>query len=178
MKKLTQILLAFVVALNLSSCHTSEKFMVYGTPGTEIYTPTQERLGVIDYDGIAHIKLSSDVCYTYLLSKDNSSPLYIPFALDYKNKSYIGSRTLLVAEGAVFLTSLTTLLVAALTSGDDDAPLASVGFLAIPAGIGLGVTGSQLNQTTRQWKFTYRETQHTNSDLNFTQPVFSEPPKK
>ena len=178
MKKTVQFLLVFVVALNLSSCQTTEKFVVRGTPGTEIYAPTQERLGVIDYDGIAHIKISSDVCYTYLLSKDNSSPFYVPFALDYKNKSYIGSRALLVAEGAVFLTSLTTCLVAALTSGDDDAPLASVGFLAIPAAFGIMATSSQLTQTTRLWQFTYCETQHTNSDLNFTQPVFSEPPKK
>ena len=178
MKKLTQILLVFVVALNLSSCHTTEKFVVYGTPGTEIYTPTQERLGVIDYDGIARIKISSDGCYTYLLSKDSSSPLYIPFALDYENKSYIGSRVFVVAGGVVFLGSLITGLVAGLTSGDDDAPLASVALLAIPAGIGTSVISNRLNQTTRQWKFTYRETQHTNSDLNFAQPVFSEPPKK
>lgn len=182
MKRLAQILLVLVVALNLSSCHTTEKFVVCGAPGTEIYSPSKERLGVINYDGIAEIKLSSDGCYTFLLSKDNSSPFYIPFALDYENKSYTGTKALCYTGGFVFMGGVLLGLatgIAAISGADDAASSLAkptIGLL-ISGGAAWGATAGRISQTTRKWNFTYRKTQQVNSDLYFIQPVFTEPGK-
>lgn len=178
MKNIFQLILSLFFIFNLSSCYTTEKLTVYGKPGTEIYTPYKEKLSEINSDGKAKVVLSSDGCYTYLLSKDANSNLYIPFALDYKNKSYIGTKMLIPLNGAIVLGGLTTAIVSGIAAGEDDAPLALVGLAAIPASFVGTAASMRLNQTTRQWQFKYLNTQETNSDINFTCPVFSEPFKK
>lgn len=177
MKRIIWSLFALILIMNLTSCSTTEKIIVYGQEGTEIYTPTQEKLGIINNNGSANITLSSDACYTYLLAKNNNSELYVPFALDYKNKSYVGSKMLLGTEYVLFTTSLITTIAAAIAAGEDDAPLAAVGFVAIPTAFGGMATSARLNQTTRRWNFSYLDKQQTNSDICFTQPVYSEPEK-
>ena len=177
MKNIFQFIFALFLIFNLTSCYTTEKITVYGKPGTEVYTPNKEKISEINNDGKTKVILSSDACYTYLLSKDANSNMYIPFALDYKNKSYAGTKMLLPLNYAVCAGSLITALVAGLTAGDDNAPLAAVGLAAIPTAFGGMILTSRLYQTTREWQFKYLKNQQTNSDLNFTRPFFSEPPK-
>lgn len=172
------IILALITIFVMSSCHTTEKFVVYGQQGTEIYSPQMQQIGVIGFDGSAKIKLSSDDCASYLLAKNLESDLYIPFALDYKNKSYGSSRFLSGLEYVVAIGSVSAGLGIGLASGGDGAPLAAVALACIPTSLAGIATSQRLNQTTREWKFTYHKQQHTNNDLLFTEPQFNEPVKQ
>lgn len=179
MKNILQFIFALFFISNLSSCYTTEKITVYGKPGTEVYTPNKEKISEINSNGKAKVILSSDACYTYLLSKDANSNMYIPFALDYKNKSYAGTKFLngtaaILATGGVFLDLIG---LVALCTGDDET--GSTFFLSGTAPLLLGAftgmaTSSRLDQTTRKWQFKYLNNQKTNSDLNFTSPISSE----
>lgn len=182
MKRIIWSLFALILIMNLTSCRSTEKITVYGQEGTEIYTPTQEKLGIINNNGSANITLSSDACYTYLLAKNNNSELYVPFALDYKNKSYAGTRVVLGTSytlGFIGLTSALVGTIAALDGSDDvAAPFFGVGAAMVLPASGVGVPiECRLNQTTRRWNFSYLDKQQTNSDICFTQPVYSEPEK-
>lgn len=181
MKKIIIYILMSISVVSLSACSTIEKFVVSGNPGTEIYTPEQEMLSVVGDDGKAVIKLSSDLCYTYLLSKDINSQQYIPFALDYKNTSYAGTKTLAAASGVIFTAGALSELIGciAVLGGDEDVatPFLLGGAVMLPTGIISGVTDARLSQITRQWQFSYLRNQQTNSDINFTMPVYSEPVK-
>lgn len=182
MKKILQFIFALFFIFNLSSCYTTEKITVYGKPGTEVYTPNKEKISEINSDGKAKVILSSDACYTYLLSKDVNSNMYIPFALDYKNKSYAGTKFLngtamCIASGGLVLTLAGAIAICA---GDEEvgAPLFVSGTAPALLGAFTGmVTSSRLDQKNRQWQFKYLKNQQTNSDLNFTRPFFSEQPK-
>lgn len=175
MKNILQFIFALFFISNLSSCYTTEKITVYCKPGTEVYTPNKEKISEINSNGKAKVILSSDECYTYLLSKDANSNMYIPFALDYKNKSYAGTKMLEPLNYTVCAGSLITAIVAACAAGEDSAPVAAVGGLAaIPTAFGGMILSSRLSQTTRQWQFKYLKNQQTNSDLNFTRPIFPE----
>lgn len=183
MKRIFQCLFILIVIMSLSSCYTTEKFVVSGKVGTEIYTPDGERLSVIENDGLAKVMLPSDECYTYLLAKENRSNLYVPFALDYRNKSYVGTKTLSALAYAIIGAGLVGEIagLAALLGGDEDIAtpflLAGGGGLLVGGFCGL-VTNSRLGQTSHEWQFTYLKQQQTNSDIHFTQPVYTEPAKK
>lgn len=183
MKNILQFIFALFFIFNLSSCYTTEKITVYGKPGTEVYTPNKEKISEINGDGKAKVILSSDACYTYLLSKDVNSNMYIPFALDYKNKSYAGTKflngTAMFITGGGFLLELAGVI--ALCAGDDESGSMLCLSGAAPlllGGITGSVTSSRLDQKNRQWQFKYLKNQQTNSDLNFTRPFFSEQPKR
>ena len=91
----------------LQSCTTSQKVTVQGIPGTEIYSPTMSKLGVIGPNAQVTFKISSDDYFSYLMSKNVGSNEFVPFALDYKNHRYIASHVLtwtgysIVGVGAV-----------------------------------------------------------------------------
>lgn len=85
MKRLIEILGIVVCVILLHSCTTSQKITVQGTPGTEIYSPAMERLGVVGPNGKVSFKISSDDYFSYLMSKNAGANELIPFALDYNN---------------------------------------------------------------------------------------------
>ena len=174
MKLLYRITVIMVVVL-FASCSTTEKFYVSGTPNTKIYTPAHKHVGTIGSNGTAKIELSSDHYYAFLLSKDAESDTYIPFALDYINKDREGEETLyasligvsaIAAGSAIAATTdnLGTILGAALGPG-------------ILGGGALGIASARSAQTSYVYRFKYLNNQTTNSDLNFTKAVFTEPYK-
>ena len=183
MKRIFQYLFVLVVIINLSSCYTTEKFVVNGKAGTGIYTPEGIQLSTIGDNGQAQVSLSSDECYTYLLAKENQSNSYVPFALDYHNKSYAGTKTLsalaYAMAGVGGFCELVGLIATLAGDGEVGTPFVVAGAPLLVGGGFMGmVTSNRLSQTTRQWQFAYLKQQQTNSDIRFTKPVYTEPVKK
>ncbi len=138
------LLIAFGIFLvTLSSCSSSQTFLVQGTPGTVISSPTNQRLAVLDNMGQAQITMKrGDGYYHYLQSQVPGSSLQVPFALDYKNHSRASKRGLLAAGEYTLLAgsigcSITA--TACVLAGVEDA---FVGYIGIGALVGaLGGTG-------------------------------------
>ena len=84
MKKIIQIVCMVMLILFFVSCRNSQKISVRGVPGTEIYTPDMKKIGVIQNDGAAKIKIDVTYHCPFLMSKQNGSQRFVPFALDYK----------------------------------------------------------------------------------------------
>lgn len=180
MRNIFQLICGLSFIFSLLSCHTTEKITVYGQPGTEIFTPGKEKVSVIESNGQANVVLSSDVCYTYLLSKDANSNMFIPFALDYKNKSYAGTRMteyMAIGVAGVGLGLSVGGAIVAGTGGGSGILLGGLASSLLACGVGAPAS-NRLDQTTREWRFAYLDKQQTNADINFTQPVFSEPEKE
>lgn len=170
-----------MVVVLFVSCSTTEKFYVSGTPNTKIYTPAHKHVGTIGSNGTAKIELSSDHYYAFLLSKGAESDIYIPFALDYKHKSRIGDEVLTWTGLPMFIGGGATMLAGALlTAADSDVGLSVVaggGAGMLAGGLLCGPAAQRLAQTSYEYQFKYLNNQSTNSDLNFTKAVFTEPYK-
>lgn len=141
MKNIVRLMTVLLFCSMINSCSTFQKITVLGEPETEIYTPNLEKVGTIKSDGKGEITLPRDGYYPFLLSCNGGSDIKIPFALDYKNKSYNGTRILC---GVFFVVSI---------------PVITVG---MP---GFLVTSKRLSETQRQWQFEYISKQSTNQDL-------------
>lgn len=187
MKK-TSIVYIIVACILLASCTTTQKFNVAGTAGTEIYNSNMERVGVIGSNGKAKVTLPSDGYYAYLLSKSPNSNLLVPFALDYKKDRHIGTKVLAGTGYTLAGAGLVAAAVGAIgIASGDDADMADGGFSSTMAVAGLGAalvgtaigfpSSSRLNQTSYDYQFRYLSSQHANTDIQFRQPVFSEPYK-
>ena len=175
MKLLYRITVIIVVVLFVS-CSTTEKFYVSGTPNTKIYTPAHKHVGTIGPNGTAKIELSSNHYYAFLLSKDAGSDTYIPFALDYINKNRAGEETLYAT--LIYMSALTAGCAIAATADNVGIILgAGVGGPTILGGTAYGIASARSGQTSYEYQFKYLNNQSTNSDLNFTKAVFTEPYK-
>lgn len=106
--------------------------------------------------------------------------MFIPFALDYKNKSYAGTRMTAYLGYTVSICGDAALLAGSIVAAKGGTPGVVLGGLsAALLGAGVGAPASfRMDQTTREWRFAYLDKQQTNADINFTQPVFSEPEKQ
>ena len=160
----------------LSSCTTSQKIVVNGTPGTEIYSPTMEKLATIESNGKTKIKLSSDGYYAYLMSHQPSTWQFVPFALDYKHKGYIGNRLLKYTGYTISAAGVFADLVGciALLSGAEDvgAPFLIGGSAAIGLGTAIGMPADfRSHQTQYGYRFKYLTNHVTNQDINFSQII-------
>lgn len=163
---------AIALCMVLTSCYTTQKFNVEGMAGTEIYTSGMQRLGVIGTDGTVKIRISSDEYHAYLLAKTPRSNLLVPFALDYKKKSHTGARLI---EGICFPLSIGGSVTAVIGALVDEGEVAAVGGVAALLGAFVGLPAStRLQQTSYKYQFGYLPNQHANTDLQFTQPVFTE----
>lgn len=80
----------------MSSCKMSQNVVINGTPGTEIYSPSMEKIATVQSDGTTTVKIYGDEYYSYLMSHEPNSQLFVPFALDYERKNYTGKR---IAKG-------------------------------------------------------------------------------
>ena len=173
--KYIKIILSVVVCVLAVSCTTTQKFSVSGRPGTKIYTPDERELGTISESGIVEIELISDAYYPFLLSKDDTSDLMIPFALDYEEHSYSGSEfskyfgfTLGGLGVAASIGGLIAIITGSTTLGG---MLLAGGGLLGGGGTLMGATGeSRQNQLDHQYNFRYLSTQTINDNLAFTRP--------
>lgn len=176
MKKIYIIYSLIFVCYFLSSCTTSQKIVVKGTPGTEIYSPAMERLAIVESNGRTKIKLSSDGYYAYLMSHQPNTNQFVPFALDYEHKSYIGTQVLKGTGYAITAAGLFAELVglAALGGGADEVgtPFFVGGAAALGLGVAIGMPADfRSNQTQYEHKFKYMTYNVTNQDIHFTQIV-------
>ena len=90
MKNIYLSLTILLVCSVLTSCRTSQKLTLRGEPGSEIFTPTMEKVGNIGSNGLGRIKLDIDCHIPFLISKQVGTQTFIPFALDYKKTNYQG----------------------------------------------------------------------------------------
>ena len=176
MKTNIKLLLVVGMFISLFSCTTSQKITVYGVPETEIYTPNKVKLASIDNTGKAEIKLPSDGYYGLLLSHNKTQDTYIPFALDYKRKNYLGCRAAMYGGLGLSAAGLVPLIAGtvAVLAGDEEVGglLAGIGGGAVLVGTGFGMPAtSVLSQTQQTYRFAYLDKQSTNEDLSFTSIV-------
>jgi len=182
MKNVINIFICALVIGLASSCSSTHKIVVAGTPNTQIYSPTGERLAAIDNSGKTEIDLTADAYYSYLLSQTPGSNEYVPFALDYKNYSYTGAKTAkytgygvsAVGAGAALIGAIA--MIGAGSNGDED----STDSFGLISGVGGGVAllgcaiglpaDSRLDQTSYKYQFKYLKDQRTNNDFMFTKP--------
>ncbi len=173
MKKTIIFLLVAFCMILLHSCSTSQKVTVQGVPGTEIYSPTMNKLGVIGSNAQVSFKISSDDYFSYLMSKNAGSNELVPFALDYKNHSYVGTHVL--KWTGYWITGMGAVLAgaggAACIGGDGDevgGPLLAAGGGAALLGAAIGMPAdARSNQTQYEHKYKYLSVQNTNQDFRF-----------
>lgn len=162
--------------LCFTSCWTSTKFTVYGEPGTQIMTPSKDTLATISNTGKVKIANDDGVYYAFLLSHKPGTEEYIPFALDYKKKSYPGAAVVeyggwmvAIVGGSLILDGL----IVSKVSDEDATPFFIGGAAAGIVGSGIGMLGKSRNdQTNHEHRYKYNSVQNTNQDIQFTKPVF------
>lgn len=170
MKTILKILTFCLFCLFISSCITGRGTImtISGVPGTEIYKPDMTKIAVINNDGTTKIKFKGkNNYYPFLLSRNPANDMYIPFAIDYKEKKYIGNYiaysvgtvgSIMVLEGIVF---------------------AACGMPEVGLGmLGGGLAGSlaflfgpNFNSFEVLNSIKYLSKQRTNEDLNFAEYV-------
>lgn len=172
-KMIRTTLFIFAVSL-LFSCTTSQTIKIHAPSGTEIYTPSMERIATVS-SGAAKVKLPSENYYAYLLSRSQGSADFIPFALDYKKKNYFVTRSL---NGVAYFLAVAGLFadgvgLCALKDESTSRAFLIPGSSGLLVGSFLGLTTScRLSQTLFEYRFRYLSNQVTNQDLAFTYPVF------
>ena len=82
MKNIFLSLTILLVCSVLTSCRTSQKLTLQGEQGTEIFTPTMEKVGDIGSNGLGRIKLKIFYHTPYLISHKPGTQEFVPFALD------------------------------------------------------------------------------------------------
>ena len=174
------IIMIIMVAAMFSSCSTTEKFYVSGTPNTKIYTPNYTHIATVGTNGKAKIEIPSDDYYAFFLSKSPNSELYVPFALDYKKKGRLGTQLIFgTGMGLAAAGTFAEIVGLIATIGGDEAvatPFFLGGAGAIALGTAIGMPANfRLMQTSYQYQYQYLNNQQTNEDLHFTKAVFNEP---
>ena len=176
MKNIVRLMTVLLFCSMINSCSTFQNITVFGEPGIEIYTPNLEKVGIIKGDGKGEITLPRDGYYPFLLSSNGGADIKIPFALDYKNRSYTGARVLYCVEAAIAGAGAASFIItttACIVSGEDGeslgiAPLMGAGGVGTLGGSLCGlVTTNRLAETQREWQFEYLSRQSTNQDLRF-----------
>ncbi len=86
--KTLKIIIVIILSISIISCRPSRTIIVHGNPGTTIHygNASRDYLGTIGEDGKTKVRIkgSSIGFQAYLLSKNDKSDEYIPFALNYK----------------------------------------------------------------------------------------------
>ena len=167
MKRLIELLGIVVCVILLHSCTTSQKITVQGTPGTEIYSPTMDRLGVVGSNGKISLKISRHDYYSYLMSKNARTNEFVPFALDYKH-----CNNTLAATGSLVGTSiaLAGVLVGgiSLAVGGDTPEITAVGAAMLGVGGLMAIPSNHYYRKTHEDdEFKYLNKQRTNQDFSF-----------
>lgn len=86
--KTLKMIIVIILSISIISCRPSRTIIVHGNPGTTIHygNSGHDYLGTIGEDGKTKVRIkgSSIGFQAYLLSKNDESDEYIPFALNYK----------------------------------------------------------------------------------------------
>lgn len=174
MKNICIICCLALLCYIMSSCTTSQTITVHGTPGTEIYAPTMQKLAVVQNNGQADIKFQCDGYYAYLLSKRPDAEQLVPFALDYKKRNVTGTNIAKAGGYALSFAGSTVGLVggiglASARDGDNTYLIPTiVGFGATFAGLAIGMPADfRMDQTQYEYRFKYLPSQITNEDIVF-----------
>ncbi len=173
MNKIIAFLLAAFSLIMLQSCKTSQKVTVEGIPGTEIYSPRMEKLGVIEQNRKTTFKISSNDYFSYLMSKNAGSDELVPFALDYKNHNYTGSAALEWVGASIAAAGVVAMIPGVIMlCGDDDGSIMAIGGVAALLGTAIGMPASMRNnQVQYKHRYKYLSVQNTNQDMHFTKIV-------
>ncbi|MGN0033386.1 MAG: hypothetical protein ACI358_06390 [Candidatus Limimorpha sp.] len=169
MKRLYLILSVMFLFSFMSSCKISQNVVINGTPGTEIYSPSMERIATVQSDGTTTVKIHGDEFYSYLMSHEPNSQLFVPFALDYKRKNYTGTN---IAKGFTFpiLVSGVTaefagLIISIVDDGALGASLMGAGLGAM--GLACGLASLREGELPYEYRYKYSQYQSTNEDFKF-----------
>lgn len=161
----------------LTSCHSVEKVVVNGAPGTKIYTPDRNEVATIGPNGQAKIKLPGDAYFGYLYTYNAAYDKYVPFALDVVENKHSGCKIALGAAyagagiGMCAFVGGVGMIVA--TADDEDANTvpagASMGIgaaLAIGSALGgIVPASSRMGELNHQYNFGYAKKQETNQNV-------------
>lgn len=169
------ILLAILCSM-ITACSTMQSITINGTPGTEIYSPDKKKLATINQSGQANINISSDDYYAFLLSRQQDSEQYVPFALDYNFKSSAQTEALMYTGMSLGIAGCACMLPATilLAAGVEDVGLILflAGTGADGLGLGLGMPmDMRLQQTQYQYQYEYISPNSTNQDIKFEEIV-------
>ena len=162
-----------IFLLTLSSCSSSQTFMVQGEPGTIITNPQNQQIAIIDNSGKVSLKMKRKYGYThYLQSKAPDSNIFVPFALDYSNHSRAFSRDFEIYGGSFILGAgaLACIVAGAMALGGDFSEAGGPTFL----GSGLGAMliggiictdGAFKDADAIDYDYDYLKKQKTNNDI-------------
>lgn len=128
----------------LFSCTTSQTLTIEGQPGTEILTPGLKNLGAIGSNHKVKISIPSDDYYAFLLARSNGSKELVPFALDYRNKKYRGTRAQQAIGIGLAVGGLATMVPGVIICASDDESTAGTAMVlggtgAFGAGCAIGM---------------------------------------
>lgn len=166
MKTYIRLLLVVGILASLFSCTTSQTVSISGTPGTDIYTLDKTKLATIDHTGKTKIKFPSEGYYGLLLTYNEAQDKFIPFALDYKKKNYLGSKIASVFGAGLCIEGGAFTAIGLLISVN---PMAAIGATALGVGGGMwGIGAERSDQTQQAARFTYLKEHSTNEDISFT----------
>ena len=175
MKRLHVIFSLIFFCYFLSSCSTFTKVVINGTPGTEIYSPTMERIATVQSDGTTTIKMDGNQYYAYLMSHVPNSQLFVPFALDYKRKSYTGTKISLGLGYTLAFCGLDIGLTGMLVS---ETAIAVSGLATLGVGFAFGFPAEQKKGLLQfKHRYEYLPYQTTNEDFTFV-PIIDNGIKK
>lgn len=174
MKTYLNIFALVLLAITMYSCRTSQEIQITGEPGTEIYSPTMQRLGVLDDSGNTTITLPSNRYFAYLMSRNSTSNTLVPFALDYKHDKFVGTRVQefigagLAAEGFLSeLIGLANFVGGGKSSVTNLFVVTGIAETAIGIAIGLSAS-SRARQIQYKYRFKYLANHQTNQDISFS----------
>lgn len=88
MKRIVISLQIIVVCVFFISCSASHEISFIGKPGTEIYTPDMRKLGEVSNSGNVKIVIHDDDYHAFLLSRENGSHRFVPFAMNYERNHH------------------------------------------------------------------------------------------
>ena len=173
MKKTNFIIIAILglMTMFLSSCSSSQTFIVQGVPGTVITNPQNQQIAVLDNSGQTKIKMKrSHGYYHYLQAQAPGSGILVPFALDYRNHSRAAGRDLQTFAGGLIMGAgaLCEIVAAAMAIGGDFEDLGGGTFLGAGLGgllVGGIVTGNAAGKDGIDYDYDYKKIQATNSDI-------------
>lgn len=159
-----------IFVVTLSSCSSSQTFMVQGIPGTIIANPQNQQVAVIDNSGKASIKMKRKQGYThYLQAQAPGSNILVPFALDYKNHSRATGRDLEVFGGywIMGMGAIAGLAAGAMALGGDFADAGGGAFLGGGLGALLigGIMAADGSKDSVDYDYDYQKVQVTNGDI-------------
>ena len=143
----------------MSSCIMSQDVVINGTPGTEIYSPSMEKIATVQSDGKTTVKIHDDEFYSYLMSHEPNSQLFVPFALDYYEcENYSGTRT------ATGIAAFVAAIIGGLTFHE------WYGIIPAFAGIGIlyySIVRNLIGGLPYYYEYKYSRYQRTNEDFKF-----------